>query len=189
MPFAAPRIDDEEEKKQQEQGGGVNISGTSTSFDTVPGQEAAGGSKSQKSSGQYTNIQSYLDANRPQSDAMGQKIANDVTGKAQSAESKIGQFGSQQFKADAYDPTDALNRAESLNEQEKAQYKNVKQTGGYTGPSTIDQAQGYQDTQKDSQKAIQDVNNTKTEQGRQALLKQTYARPQYSAGENKLDQV
>ena len=64
MPFAAPtKLEDDPTKKNQN--GGVNISGQSSTFATnVPGQEGSSPSKDAKSSGQYSNIQSYLDANK-----------------------------------------------------------------------------------------------------------------------------
>ena len=192
MPFVAPTNFDEDEKKKQQGGGGaVNVSGESSSFATnVPGQEAAGKSGSpQKSSGQYTNIQSYLDANKTQADQMGQKITDDVSTQADDAQSKINSYQGQQIKAETYDPNEAIGRATDLQDAEKAKYKEVKQTGGYTGPQSVDQAQGYQETQTAAQKASQNIKNAGSEFGQQQLLKDTYSKPTYSAGQNKLDQV
>ena len=192
MPFVAPtNFDEENEKKKQDGSGAVNVSGESSSFATnVPGQEGAGKSAApQKSSGQYTNIQSYLDANKTQADQMGQKITDDVSSQAEDANSKINSYQNQQIKAEAYDPNEAINRATELQDAEKAKYKEVKQTGGYAGPQSVDQVQGYQETQQAAQKASQNVKNAGNEFGQQQLLKDTYSKPTYSAGQNKLDQV
>lgn len=190
MPFAAPTNLDEEEKKKQ-QGGGVNVSGTSTSFATnVPGQEQSSGqANKQRSSGQYANIQSYLDANKTQADGMGQRIAGDVSNKAEDAKSKIQSFESQAPTVQSYDPNAAIQKATSLTDDEKNQYKTYKQTGGYSGPDSLEKAQGYQETVKSANEAHQGVKNAGSETGQQQLLKQTYARPKYTAGENRLDQV
>lgn len=189
MPFAAKMYDDENDPNKNPNGG-VNISGQSTTVSTgVPGQEGAVPGGKAKSSGQNANIQSYLDANKQQGDAMGGKIADDVTNKAEDATSKIQSYESKAPTVQAYDPNEAIGRATSLNDQEKAQYKTQKATGGYTGPATADGVQGYQDANKAGTEAAAAVKNAGTEQGQRDLLKQTYARPQYSAGENNLDQA
>lgn len=188
MPFAAPLIDENDPNKKNQQNG-VNISGQSTSFATnVPGQDA-GNSPKGKGSGQYANIQSYLDANKEQADQMGQKITSDVDAQASQAQTKVQDFEKSAPKVEAYDPNAAIQKATALNDQEKAQYKEQKKTGGYTGPATVDGVNGYQDVQKAASSAAQNVQNAGTETGQQQLLKQTYARPQYSAGENRLDQA
>ena len=120
---------------------------------------------------------------------MGQKISGDVSQKADDATQKIGAFETQAPKVDAYDPNEALGKVTSLSDDEKTNYKTMKQTGGYTGPQTVDQVAGYGDMAKSAQAASQDVKNAGSETGQQQLLKKTYARPQYSAGENRLDQV
>lgn len=189
MPFAAPIMDDENDPNKKNQQNGVNISGQSTTFATnVPGQES-GNSPKGKGSGQYANIQSYLDTNKDQADQMGQKITTNVAKEADDATAKVQDFSSKAPTVQAYDPNEAIKKATALNDQEKAQYKDVKKTGGYTGPATVDGVEGYQDVQKAASSAAQNVQNAGTETGQQQLLKKTYARPQYSAGENRLDQV
>lgn len=190
MPFAAPTNFDEEQKRKQQQGG-VNVSGTSTSFaSNVPGQEQPSGqSGQQKSSGQYSNIQSYLDANKTQADGMGQRIAGDISNKAEDASKKIQSFESSAPKVQAYDPNAAIQKATALSDDERLQYQQTKKTGGYTGPDSLEKAQGYQETMQAGQTAIQNVKDAGSETGQQQLLKQTYARPKYTAGENRLDQV
>lgn len=187
MPFAAPIQDDE--KKQQEQGQSQNVSGVSGGFAgvNVPGQEPSSQKKS--GSGRYTNIQQYLDANKQQAGQMGSQIAQTVEGQAKQAQEQIGGLEAQAPKVEAYDPNKALQKADQLSAQEKEQYKTLKKTGGYTGPATVDQVSGYQDVQKASQKAAQNVANAATESGQQELLKQQYARPSYTAGQNRLDQA
>lgn len=191
MPFAAQtQLDDPNDPNKKNQGGGVNVSGQSSSFSTnVPGQEQSDSAKPQKGSGQYTNIQSYLDANKGQADQMGQKITQDVSAKADTATQKLNDFQAQAPKVDAYDPNAVLSKATTASDAEKASYKNYRQTGGYSGPQTVDQAQGYGDTMAAAQGASQAIKNAGSEAGQQQLLQQSYARPSYSAGENRLDQA
>lgn len=189
MPFAPTSAQDEELNKKQGENQPQNISGSGTSFSTgVPGQDA-GASKDKKSSGQYANIQSYLDANKDQADAMGSKISSNIENKGSEAKSAVEGFSSSAPKVAEYDPNAALGRVTSLSDQEKQDYRTQRQTGGYSGPDSLEQTQGYADTQKKATEAAQLVKNAGTEQGQQQLLKDTYARPNYSAGQNKLDQV
>ena len=180
---------DEEKLGVQGQAAGVNVSGAQGAAGIgVPGQEpsqAAG----QKSSGQYTNIQSYLDANKPQADTMGQNLASGIDTKAQDAQSKIQGIGAQAPQVQAYDPNAAYSKLGSLSDQDKQTYRTNKATGGYSGPQSVDQVQGYGDAQKAGHAAIQSVKNIGSEFGQQQELRNAYARPNYSAGENKLDQV
>lgn len=187
MPFAAPIQDDE--KKQQDQGQSQNVSGVSGGFAgvNVPGQEPSSQKKS--GSGRYTNIQQYLDANKQQAGQMGEKIASNVGTEAEKAQGQVQALGTQAPKVEAYDPSKALEKADQLSAQEKEQYKTLKKTGGYTGPATVDQVSGYQEAQKAASSAAQNVQNAATEEGQRELLKQQYARPSYTAGQNKLDQA
>lgn len=188
MPYA-PKPFSQQEEEQQNQQGGVNISGgQGANFSTgVPGQEAP--SKDKKSSGAYANIQSYLDANKTQADQMGQTIASNVDQSADQAQQKIQGLESKAPKVEAYDPNEVFNNVTSLNDEQKNAYRTQRQTGGYSGPQSIDQVEGYADTQKAAQDAVQKAKNAGSESGQQQLLKETYSRPNYSSGENRLDQV
>lgn len=188
MPYAAkPMLDDEQQK--QNQTNGVNISGGGgANFATgVPGQESGG--KDKRSSGQYANIQSYLDVNKDQGDQMGETISANVGNKAQDATNKINDLSSKAPTVQAYDPNEAINRATSLTAEEKNQYQQNRATGGYSGPSTVDKVDGYTEAQKAVTEASNLVKNAGSESGQQQLLKDTYKKPTYSQGQNKLDQT
>ncbi len=190
MPYAAPMIgQDDPNKKNQDP---TNISGgAGASFATgIPGQEAStGGVERQKTSGNYANIQSYLDANKDQGDGMGQKIATNITSKGDDASSKINTLSQKAPEVKAYDPNDVYNNLGSLTDDQKNTYRTQKTTGGYTGPDTVEKVDGYADTQKAATSTAQMAKNAGTEYGQQQLLRDTYARPSYSAGENRLDQA
>lgn len=189
MPYAIKPNLDEDEKNQQN-GGGINISGgEAANFSTgIPGQESTS-AKPQKSSGNYANINSYLDANRDQADQMGQKIATNVETKAQDAQSKIIGLEAKAPDVKEYDPNETYSKLGSLTDEDKNNYRNVRSTGGYTGPDSIDKVEGYNDAQKATSEASSLVKNSANEYGQQALLKDTYKRPDYSAGQNRLDQA
>ena len=188
MPYAPSNLQDEEKKKDEQ--GGTNVSGSSTSFSTnVPGQDAATATKDKTSSGQYANIQSYLDANKDQADQMGSNISQNIENKGAEAQTAVTDYGSKAPKVAAYDPNAALGKVTTLSDQEKQDYKAQRATGGYTGPDTFDAMEGYKDAAEKSAKASVLAKNAATEVGQQQLLKDTYARPSYTAGQNKLDQV
>lgn len=185
MPFAPINKVQQEQMQQQQGGNSVNISGgKGAAFDVVPGQE-----KKQAKSGQYANLQSYLQANQPQAQAMGQKLVSEVSNQGAEAQSKIGQLAQAKPNVEAYDPSAVIANAPTLSESQKQQYKTMKETGGYTGPQSQEQVSGYKEAQAAAQKASDAAKMAATEQGQQELLKKAYARPNYSGGQNKLDQV
>lgn len=191
MPYAARfnyNKDPNDPYKQNGQGG-VNISGVQgADYSTnIPGQENQ--TKSKTSSGNYANIQSYLDANKDQGDQMGQTIASNVESKANEAQQKVTDYGSKAPSVQAYDPNEAYNNVTKLNDEQKNTYRTYKNTGGYSGPESYDKVDGYDDTQKIATEAATKAKNAGNEYGQQQLLKDQYARPNYTAGENKLDQT
>lgn len=188
MPFVLGQTD--EEKKNQ----GTNISGSSTSFGTnIPGQTASSGasgsSAGPKKSGQFQNINKYLQANQPQAEAMGQQVASNVDTQVGEAQQSVGGLKSNVQKVSTFDPSKTLSNLGTATDEEKSAYKTTKETGGYTGPGDISGLQDYGKAYTASQKAQQLVGQVGNEQGQQELLKQTYARPNYTGGANKLDQA
>ena len=188
MPFA---ITSDEQKKQAEQQaqGGANISGASTTFGVnIPGQTAGAKATTPKSSGQYQNIQKYLAANEPQAAEMGQKVAGTVESKIGQAQT-AGQALQGEVKAPGtYDPTKVLGNLPGSTEAQKAEYKEQKATGGYTGPTDITGTVAYNPFQKAKTTAQEALGATTTDVGQQQLLGETFARPQYTGGAKALDQ-
>lgn len=182
MPFVPMTKQQQELQPNQ----GVNISGgQGANFaDVVPGQE-----KKEKSSGQYANLQQYVSANQPQAQQMGAKVAQGVEQAGQEAQQKVEQFGQQKPTVAAFDPNQYIQNAPQLSQEQKQTYQQTKSTGGYSGPQSIEQAQGYTEAQKASQSASDKAKMAATEVGQQELLRQSYSRPSYTQGETKLDQV
>ncbi len=189
MPYAAPSFQDMDDDKKQNPGQGVSVSGDTSSFSTgVPGQDASSGGKDQNGSGdKFANIQSYLDVNKDQGNQMGQKIQGDITQNAETAKTDVNSLASKAPQVQAYDPNAAYNNVLNLSDADKQQYNTAK--AGYKGPQTVDQVDGYGDTQKAVSKASAQVQNAGSEQGQRQLLKDAYQRPSYTGGENALDQT
>jgi hypothetical protein len=175
------------QQQDQMQNQAVNISGGGgASFqDVVPGQEK----KSEKSSGQYANLQQYIQANQPQAQAMGQKVSQGVEQSGQEATQKVEQFGTQKPSVAAFDPNAYIQRAPELSQEEKTTYQTTKQTGGYTGPDSLEKVQGYTEAEKAAKAASEKAKLAGSETGQQELLRQTFARPNYTQGQTNLDQV
>lgn len=183
MAFLAYDPDQDPNKKQQDQQG-TNVSGASTAFDSQPpGAPQAG---KPKSSGQFTNIQGYLGANKEQAQTMGANLVNKVETGAQQAQSDINNFANEKQTVNTVNPNQYLANPAAAN---KTEYQALRQTGGYTGPNDLSQTQNFQKASASAQKASDLVKNSGTEEGRMNLLQQTYQRPTYSRGMQKLDQV
>lgn len=185
MPFLSNSDDDDQQKKLAEQQS-QNVSGTSTSL-AAPG---AVGKAAPGSSGRFTNLQSYVDANKDQATTMGSQITGGVESAASDASNSIDAVktnapGEVAKKTEADLGNDFYNNASA----NKDDYAGFKATGGYNGPQSIDQVQGYNDAAQKTTAAQQKVNNLNTEEGRRNLLVDTYKRPSYSTGQQNLDQA
>lgn len=186
MPYIQNQLSEEEKKKQQEAQNGINISGQSTSFNQSQNNQPQV-PKPQAKSGSWVNLNQYLDANKENATQMGQNIANKVADNATQAKSSLESFKSQapgvvnQVNTDNYFANPDANK--------KSEYATMKNTGGYSGPDSVDKVTGYSDTQSKVKKADEQVNALNSESGRFNLLQDTYNRPQYSQGMKKLDNV
>lgn len=169
---------EEEEKKVAE-----NISGPSTSFNT---QQAPKAPSASSSSGQYTNINKYLTANQDQAQAMGSELTSMVENQAEKAKSSINDLEKSVVKAPDLDPTKYLDNPSSIS---SADYNQLKNTGGYSGPKSIDELKTLDSTMKTTNEASQKVKALGSDSGVKTLLSDQYNRPSYSSGELNLDNV
>jgi hypothetical protein len=92
-------------------------------------------------------------------------------------------------QASKYNPQDAIAKAETLQAPEIEAYKQMKTTGGYTGPQDITALQSYGEAVKASEAAKEAVSKAGNLEGQQALLQETFAKPSYTKGANILDQI
>lgn len=189
MPYIANQnLSEEQKKKQLQQSqGGFGVSGESTSFNQSQNANQAHAPKPQKQSGSWVNLNQYLDANKDQATAMGNKIADTVEQTAVKANNSINSL-----KANAPGVISAVKTDDWFSNPDankKEAYASLKNTGGYNGPDSIDKIAGFQDVQQNVNKADTQVKNAGTEIGRFNLLQDAYNRPQYSQGLKKLDNV
>lgn len=188
--FDTMNNDDDEENQGSEQvlssGQGSTLGGQAGS--TVQAGSGGGENKATKS-GNWTNLTSYVDANKGADEAMGAKVKGTFEDTSMQAKEKGTGFKSSAestIAANTIQDTTSKQLAEDpmkVKADEFArQYK-----ASWAGPNAASEASGYEDVNK-----IYDQQKKKAEQvqdfsGRQALLSDVYKNPQYKAGEKRLD--
>jgi hypothetical protein len=184
-------------------GGGAAIFGNAPAGGGAP----ASGNPAPKANtgGNWTNLESYLNANKDQAADMGGKIAGSVDQRAQEAQNQVGNLSdsfNQQVQANtvAANP-DAVSKAISSATGIKAgqnlsddDLNTFKQQAGasYGGPSDFTQQAGYGQAAQAVSGAESKLAQTQSEAGRQQLLKDQFSNASphgYTRGENTLDQA
>lgn len=171
---------------------------------------STGAAPQSSGSGRYTNLQKYISANQGAGERLASGISNRVTtgleqnkkeaqtqaGKVaegiESAQNKlnVGQNYLNQVQGQDFDPTQFAANQNQLNEFGQFRTGQAIDQAGLQNQNT--QAQNaYQNAQQLAQQRLGQVGN---EQGRFNLLQQTYgggtaARPTYSTGQQRLDQL
>jgi hypothetical protein len=188
MPF---RLDDENQTAAQATTAAPNISGVSTGIEmNVPSGK---GKAAPQKSGQFQNIQQYLQANQPQAQQMAGKVAGQVETAATEAQKAGEQLASEAPKVGEYKPVEILGQVTQGTAAPTAQeqYTKTRQTGGYEGPQDVTGLGSYAQEQQKAAKAQEAVQAAQTETGQRGLLQQAYGRAGYGgqSGQNILDQA
>lgn len=188
--FDTMNNDDDEENQGSEQvlssGQGSTLGGQAGST-VQPG--SVGGENKATKSGNWTNLTSYVDANKGADEAMGAKVKGAFEDTSMQAKEK-----GTGFKTGA-ESTIAENTIQDTTSKQLAQDpmkvkadEFAKQyNASWQGPNAASEASGYEDVNKlvDSQK--QKATQVQDFSGRQTLLSDVYKNPQYRAGEKRLD--
>lgn len=197
---------DKNKKNQITTGSPVDISGVSPG--AAQGQAAA--SSDQNSSGSFTNLNQYIDANKDQGAGLGGKIEQNVQNVANKGLNELGQ-SQQEYnrstEASGVNPNDySLDKANAIarkaynsphlisNEEIEGANQARQKTAAFaagsdTGPKTLNELNSYQVATNTLQGAKDKVGLTDTESGRETLLRETYQKPDYSKGQSGLDQL
>jgi hypothetical protein len=201
MAYLPESLQEQERRKQQEQGQGPQVaSGASGVITGGAGGTSAGQpqGKGPSRSGSWTNLNAYLQNNTDQADQLGNRVAQNVTNDAEQAKSKLGSLQSQfTQKADQSSVnrnqglvTEAVsNPTEFVKDQNKVSNFTKIRDAQYNGPQSLADVDGYTDTYSKLNNANQAVENTKTEGGRFSLIQSQFAKPSYSRGQQRLDQM
>lgn len=152
------------------------------------------------SSGAFTNLQSYLDANKDLK--FGEQVAGQVGSKLDEAESAQNQaktnFQSDVDKNTVSEDKSLLDRLssspESLagNQNDFEKFSKMRDAR-YGGPNNLEETSYYDPAYQKTQNALSTVNATKDEAGRKAYLQNQYGsgagRYDYTSGMQKLDNL
>lgn len=153
-----------------------------------------------KGSGQYVNLQSYLEANKPQQ--FGQQVAGKLgeavvgaEGAQKEAESKFKGLSDQgSIKEDPNLIQEAVARPEDvLKDQQKRESFTKMRDARYQGPNQLAETEFYDPTQRATREASEQAEASKDESGRRSLLDQYYGagagKYDYTRGQKKLDEL
>lgn len=176
--------------------------GSGQAAQTAPGGGQGpimGGAKGPTSSGRFTNIQKYLGANR--GNMLGQQLQAKTGERVEKTKQNIGQaaqtFGQQAQANTVRDTDNTIGRAvenatEWANDPTKLQQFTALRTAQYGGPQSLQDLQGQQNLaalQAQNQRVQDIAKSAGTEAGQGVLLRQMFARPTYTGGQQRLDQL
>lgn len=170
---------------------------------------ANAGSAPAVGSGNFTNLNKYVEANKDQGQGLGGAVAQGVQKSANTGLSALSgsqkEFNTAQssvgLNPEDYTVEKAQNIASSVgsNPSEAGNYidqfnqaraKNTAlASGSDSAPKSLTDLNSYQDASSKISDAQNNANLTNTESGRAQLLKDQFKRPDYSAGQNNLDQL
>lgn len=190
---------EEDQQGQQQSQQGQNQQSLGSESPVVTGSEPSSGAKT--SSGSFTNLQSYLDANKGLN--FGQEVAgkvqNQITGAEKAQQAAATGFKSAADQGSVAKNTDLLNsvRTDATSvvgdQSKKAEFEKMRDAS-YQGPmNLVDKTELYNPAAQATDKAYQTAQQTKDEGGRKAFLQQEYGsgagRYGYNSGMQKLDNL
>jgi hypothetical protein len=186
----------EEEKKAQQEGA-PDQTGPSAGALLGGGEAGApGGEPAKPSSSGWTNIKSYLDANKPQIEEVAGKIGGNIAAEGEKAKQSYQDLTSgYQSKLDAATPKNTESLLASANENPWAftqnqnnvqQFSNLRK-GIFNDPGTLESQAGYGDTTNKIANAAKLKERAQTVGGQQGFLKDLS--PNATTGETNLNQL
>lgn len=192
--MAVPYEQQTDEDKKAQQSGEPQKLGTESAV--IQQGPQAPTSDTQKGSGQFTNLQSYLEQNA--GSHQGEDLAGKVGGVVNQAQQAQTQ-ADQSFRGDVDKST--VNYNQDLENQIKDNPVSVAQNkdladqfsneinANYGGPKDFTSSSYYGDLYGKVDEANQQSKASETEPGRFSLLQNYYNRPDYTQGQQKLDQL
>lgn len=193
--------EDLEDDKDKQQGDGQQLgAGSGVVVSETGGAKGSEGPKEQTGSGTYTNLQSYLDANKA-ADMGGKvsgKLGETIEGakKAQS-ESESGfksaaDIGSVDYNEGLVNEATSTPEGVVSDAQKKSDFSKMRDAQ-YAGPQSFNTTDYYQPAYQKTKQATDEASLTDTESGRSTLLDQYYGSGvnnyNYSKGQKNLDQL
>lgn len=199
MPYLPTSFLDEEQAKAN----ALNVSGPSGT--TAPGAPSASAPKPVKNSGSWTNLNSYLDANKDNAQQMGTNVATKITDQGAKTSGLITDSKNDfTTKADAGtisnlsgakdDATAIVGAAKGnvadnqITSDQINRFKDIS-NAAYKGPADLSGSEYYAGAAENLTKANNYKNAATTDEGRFGLLQEFFARPTYSQGQKNLDNL
>jgi len=190
------QFESEDERRRREEAESQSGQTQSPSENGVIAGSSEPAAKKSTGSGSWTNLESYMEANKPQ--AFGQKVAGLVDSDIDSARNQQAASATG-FKKQVDDNTTNFDNefvtgtvanagSTALSDADKLKFKKQKDAE-FKGPGQLADTDAYTDAYKKTQKASDVVKSSKTEPGRFALLDNYFARPTYGRGEKALDNL
>lgn len=187
MAFVRDR--DDEQRLQEAENPELSKAGGG-SFTGGGGPGTAVNKSAGRGSGQFTNLQQYMEVNKPQAEAFVDRTTGGLRSGVEGTQKYIQDEELGGFQKDVSSGTvqdDAELRgmnARDMNDEQKAKYSSAL-TGKYTGPKDFVSNQGF--NQLDTQN--QQIQNSDSFEGKQQIAKDMYGadRPRYTRGEQTLD--
>jgi len=146
-------------------------------------------------SGSYTNLRSYLDANKGAGKQMAEQVSSGIQEQVGKTQEQLGNVQSQ-FQQNVQQG--GVNQNQQMLDQLRTDPTQVNQQdfsrlrdATYQGPQSFgaNQQPSYQQVQQDMGQIQQQADATQTGAGQRALLQDQYGRPSYGSGEQRLDQL
>lgn len=196
---------DEEQKKKAEQNGQINLSGSSNTINQAAQSVAPSAPKPVGRSGSWTNLDTYLNANKDNAETMGNTVASNISNAGSAVRT-----GLQNTQTDYNTLVDqgtiknldtakldsdnivkqarTANQDNQINDDQVNRFKDIS-NATYAGPNTLNASQYYADTKSKLSKAKDYQNNAQSDEGRFNLLQEMYNRPSYSQGQKSFDNL
>lgn len=170
----------------------------------APGGASAQGQGQRQTPSGRPNVSQYIQANQGAGDKLSQGIqqrtqqqsqalSKDVATRGSQFESqvnplstKLGEEGSQRIQGAFKDPSAILAQQDQLDEFRRLQNRGYTQDIGNLGQTAQTQ---QQELMSKANQLGQSADLARTEGGRYQLLRQTFGQPNYSSGQQKLDQL
>jgi hypothetical protein len=199
-------LDNEEENNSSQEQQAKPAVPASQSSSTLGSTQGASSANTQKAtggpskSGQFTNIQNYLQANKQGAKQLGQGVAQKVGSKVASGLEEVNKAGQastqnvqniaqqgQQAQQQATQAVQAVRtgQAKDLSLAEQQAKKGLSDEFGQNIQKT--QFENLQNLTNKKQELQELGQQTRTGSGQQAILQRTYARPDYTSGQSRFD--
>lgn len=176
-----------EKDKEKEQGAAAPVLSSTSGVMPSMGM-AAGASKAPTSSGAYSDVQEYLEANKGQGEKMAGQIAQGVENVAQSGEAGLkaaeSEFGTQAAKSTPYQKLDFSDPTKVDPNAFKQQYG-----ASYQGYQNLSDVGNYGNVMSMLGRAQTSGQLSQSEEGRKQLAAQQFQKPNYTGGMLSLDQA